>query len=205
MLPAKMRTVIDVGCGTGYLAFLLAQSGKEVTAVDISEPRLLSFRDIAQRYDITQIQSDLFHLDYRNSFDALVCQEVLEHIEKHNKAVKHMTAFLKPQGYALFCVPYRENLAAKMRTCPVCHTSYHTNGHVHSFDEKILSESLQQQGFTILKINRIVSKRTTKWFAHIQYPVGKGLFFFLRFDSIMNCFFPRKAAYLAVLCRKNTV
>ena len=205
MLPANSRTVIDVGCGTGYLASLMARSGKTVTAIDISQPRLVAFRDIAQRYDITQVHADLFDLDYRHAFDALVCQEVLEHLEHFEQATHHMVSFLKPQGYALFCVPYRENLSAKMRTCPVCHTAYHTNGHLHSFDERKLSETLQRHGFTILRIRRIVSKRTTKWCAKIRYPVERGFFLIGSFDSVMNYFFPRKAAYLAVLCRKNTI
>ena len=204
ILPQKMTNVIDIGCGTGYMAYLLARRGKEVTAVDISEEKLSSFRNTALKHTITQVHSDLFQLDYNNSFDALICQEVLEHLENYEKAVRHMTSFLKPHGYALFCVPYNENLAAKMRMCPVCNRSYHKNGHVHSFSGKKFLDSLEKQGLKILRTKLIVSKRTTKWLATIRYPVRMGLFLGSHFDNVMNSFFPRKAAYLAALCTKNS-
>ena len=203
MMPSKMKHVIDVGCGTGYMAYLLAQRGLRVTAVDISEKKLLKFRDMALHFSITQVHLDLFQLHYDNIFDALVCQEVLEHLEHYEKAVKHISSFLRTQGYALFCVPYKENLAAKIRTCPMCNQPFHKNGHVHSFNEKTLSRCIENQELTVLKIKRIVSKRTTKWFAKIQYPAMRIPFPILLFDRLMNLFFPRKAAYLAVLCRKN--
>ena len=199
MLPGNITNVIDVGCGTGYMACLLAQGGKEVTAVDISERRLFTFHDIALRYHITQVHSDLFQLEYTNSFDMLVCQEVLEHLEDYEWAVQHMTTFIKPEGYAVFCVPYEEDLRAKMKTCPLCHRSYHKNGHLHSFSERKLRRCFEQHHLNILKTELLVNKRTTKWFARIKYPARRGL---VLFDTIMNSLYPRKAAYLAMLCRK---
>ncbi|UCE18470.1 MAG: methyltransferase domain-containing protein [Gemmatimonadota bacterium] len=204
MLPANISHAIDVGCGTGYLAYFLARKGKRVTAVDMSSKKLQSFRDIALQYNITQVHSDLFQLRYTHSFDVLICQEVLEHLEHYEKAVSLMKSFLRPRGFALFCVPYEENLTAKMRTCPLCHASYHKNGHLHSFNRQILSDVLERQDLTILRTKLIVSKRVTKWFAKIKYPAWMGFFGVLLFDNVMNHLCPRKAAYLAVLCRKNS-
>lgn len=40
LLPAPPRDVLDVGCGTGFLALLLAELGYHVTGIDLSEGML---------------------------------------------------------------------------------------------------------------------------------------------------------------------
>ena len=46
---APVRTILDLGCGTGAHAVRLAQRGYEVVGVDLSEGMLAAARDRAQR------------------------------------------------------------------------------------------------------------------------------------------------------------
>ena len=199
LLPGNISNVIDIGCGTGYMASLMASRNLKVTAVDISEDRLACFRDIAKRSTITQIKRNFFELNF-NNFDALLSQEVLEHIENYEKALMKMASFIKPNGYGIFCVPFEENLDAKTKRCTSCGHLYHTSGHLHSFTKNKLATALSSTGFTMLKLDIIVNKRTFKWLAKTKISVNKLV---LQLDKMLNILFSHKAAYMAVLCQKN--
>jgi len=199
LLPENISTVIDIGCGTGYMASLMANKNLKVTAVDISEDRLASFRNNAEQLNIKQIKQNFFKLNL-NNFDALLSQEVLEHIEDYEKALKKMALFIKSNGYGIFCVPYKENLNAKTRRCSLCGQRYHTSGHLHSFTKDMLAAALSTAGFILLKLHVIVNKRTFKWLAKSKISINKPI---LQFDKMMNFLFSHKAAYLAALCQKK--
>lgn len=68
------KTVIDLGCGTGGHALLLAQRGYAVTAVDRSAAMLQTGRDKAARagLGVDFRQQDITRLDWRENFDAAI-------------------------------------------------------------------------------------------------------------------------------------
>lgn len=198
MLPKRNSQILDVGCGTGYMSVLLAKQGFRVTAIDIRKESLVCFETQAKIYGIRQIHGDLFHL-HLEPVEAILCQEVLEHIQDLKSALQKIASFLKPGGVGLFCVPYRENLEAKKVQCPSCGLRVHKNGHVHSFTEHSFPEILQEAGFCILSVRRIVNKRTVKWLTRFHVPIHHGT---VLFDQVMNGLFPYKSAYLAVLTQK---
>ena len=77
---------------------------------------------------------------------------------------------------------------------------YHTSGHLHSFDSYKLINSLKKAGFSIISKHFIVNKRTVKWLALSKLPACNIIIYF---DGLMNKFFPFKASYLTVLCKKG--
>lgn len=200
LMPDGVKEVLDLGCGTGYMSYLLAKQGFNVTAVDISEERLSYFKNIPdrQRRRIKQIKADFLKEKF-SDFDLFICQEVIEHIEDYESALNKSREFLKDGGYAIISVPYKENLAAKTKKCPICGEYYHTSGHLHSFDEKKLTGSLKKAGFEVMETRLIVSKRSNKWFARFHIPINR---ISIKIDRLANKAFPYKAAYLSVLARK---
>ncbi|MCA9733635.1 MAG: class I SAM-dependent methyltransferase [Deferribacteres bacterium] len=193
------HSLLDIGCGTGYFDYLLAQNGKKIKAVDLSAKRLSLFADIARKFNIQQLNADLFKLE-ESGFDALISQEVLEHLQDYEAALSKMKSFLKPDGIALFCVPYNENLNAKTVIDPQTQKKHHTSGHLHSFTKEKLSGSAAKIGFEVLGVHLIVNKRSVKHFTRLRLPINSVTSFF---DRLMNQLFPHKAAYLAVLCRNK--
>ena len=106
------RRILDVGCGTGWTSLLLAQSGAEVTAIDIS-PRqieILSFnashygladRICAQAGDLTKMGLE------EGSFDLCVGASILHHLEpaEERAMVREIARLLVPGGTAFFVEP----------------------------------------------------------------------------------------------------
>ena len=55
----KEKKVLDIGCGHGSNAFILAQKGSYVTALDIDEERLSVARNLNNHENINFINTDL--------------------------------------------------------------------------------------------------------------------------------------------------
>ncbi len=195
----NVEKIIDIGCGTGYLDYLMANDGKQITGVDLSKSSLSLFKEVADKFGIKQIHENLFNIELKN-FDLVISQEVLEHLENYESAISKMSEFIKENGFGLFCVPYNENLNAKMIDDPITGNRIHKVGHLHSFTKEKLEKSIEKSGFNIIETFLLVNKRTNKLFANLKIPVNSYTLFI---DKIMNSLFPHKAAYLAVLCKKN--
>ncbi|MFZ1291951.1 MAG: class I SAM-dependent methyltransferase [Melioribacteraceae bacterium] len=194
-----VEKIIDIGCGTGYLDYLMAKDRKQITGVDLSKSSLSLFKEVADKFGIKQIHENLFNIELKN-FDLVISQEVLEHLENYESAISKMSEFIKENGFGLFCVPYNENLNAKMINDPTTGERIHKVGHLHSFTKEKLEMSIEKSGFKLIKSFLLVNKRTNKLFANLKIPVNSYTLFI---DKIMNSLFPHKAAYLAVLCKKN--
>ncbi len=99
---SKPRTILDVGCGTGNHAILLAKRGYEVTGVDLSESML----SIAKRKaDANQVQIDFHMMDLRElelpkNFDICVCMfAAIGYLTTNNdieKALRCIRRYLNP-------------------------------------------------------------------------------------------------------------
>ncbi len=199
MLPRRPAAVVDAGCGTGFMSVLMAARGWSVTAVDANPVSLAAFADAAADWKIRVHRADLFRFSMEPA-DALVCQEVLEHIPDDRAALRKLSELLKPGGRAVFCVPYRENLEAKTVRCPKCGASAHRSGHLRTYDEAGFAERINGTGFRVVRIERIVNKRAVKWLASARLPVNGAA---LALDRLLNGLFPGKAAYLAAIAEKR--
>lgn len=74
VLDQRPRTVLDVGCGEGWLARELAQTGVSVTGVDVSEPLIHAARELGGAEYFCGAYSDLAagHEWSGRRFDAVV-------------------------------------------------------------------------------------------------------------------------------------
>lgn len=97
--------VLDVGCGGGYTCEFLAQRGADVSGVDPSVPCITAARQhahaagLAIRYQAAPGE----HLPFEDcSFDAVICVDVLEHVENPSSAIAEISRVLKPRGWFCF-------------------------------------------------------------------------------------------------------
>ncbi len=100
----KGTRVLDVGCGDGLTSGAwLAANGRIYRGVDISSAAVSSARGAG--LDAAEI-SDAGSLPFEpNSFDAVVCIEVLEHLFDPAVALREITRILKPGGLFVATVP----------------------------------------------------------------------------------------------------
>jgi len=102
--------VLEVGCGTGSTAFLLAESAKHITASDLSGAMIRIGVEKAKEQgisNVTLIKADLFGKTIDNTKDAIIengpydvilAFNLLHLLEDAPAAIKRIHALLKPDG-----------------------------------------------------------------------------------------------------------
>lgn len=126
LVPGRMRyfstliadwggmTVLDVGCGGGFMAEVLARKGASVVGIDPSAPAVEAAREHARTQGLS--------IDYRlgagesipvdsGTVDCVVCVDVLEHVESVDRVLDEVRRVLKPGGMFLFDTINRTLLA----------------------------------------------------------------------------------------------
>ena len=106
-LHVERRTinVLDVGCGGGLLSEELARLGSAVTGVDPAVASLKTAREHAQRSGLTieYLAAPGESLPFESaSFDAVVCTDVLEHVDNAGLVIGEIARVLKNGGVFLF-------------------------------------------------------------------------------------------------------
>lgn len=102
----KGKKVLDAGCGTGFLAILLAQDGWEVTAIDSSEAMLEEGKKTAKELGvsdkITFLLKDTHSTDFpEHLFDAVVSRHASWLFTSPETVYKEWKRILKPEGIML--------------------------------------------------------------------------------------------------------
>ena len=94
--------VLDVGCGGGLLSEALAGEGAEVTALDLA-PDLLKIARLhglesGVKVDYRQMPVEALAAEMPESFDAVTCMEMLEHVPDPASVLRACATLLKPGG-----------------------------------------------------------------------------------------------------------
>lgn len=101
----RPRSVIDVGCGTGHLlhAVVEAADPKRVLGVDHASAGIRRARELVPTGEFRS--ESLYDLDASESFDLVLCTEVLEHLSKPDVAMRILARLCAPGGLMVITVP----------------------------------------------------------------------------------------------------
>ncbi|MBN1866082.1 glycosyltransferase [Candidatus Sumerlaeota bacterium] len=131
LLPDDVESVLDAGCGDGYIANALPERLR-VVGLDVSETALQHVRRETRVGSI----ADLPFPD--GSFDLAMANDVVEHLSKedYRRALAELRRVSRK--YILLTVPLNEQLEANEARCADCGAIYHVNHHRRSFSERSL-------------------------------------------------------------------
>lgn len=125
-------TVLDVGARDGYFSKILAERFASVTALDLQQPQLQHPRIVCVSGDVT----NLAFAD--DSFDFVLCAEVLEHIPPLSLAKACSELARVTRSHLLVGVPFKQDTRIGRTSCKACGARNPPWGHVNSFDEERL-------------------------------------------------------------------
>jgi len=104
----KGRLALDLGCGTGYGAAILAESARQVLGLDISKESVAFARGKYVAPNVEFFVSDCNHLAVRSgSIDTVVCMEVIEHLPDQETLMEEVCRVLRPEGILVISTPNR--------------------------------------------------------------------------------------------------
>jgi len=113
------KAVLDLGCAGGFMAEALDDRGAQVTGIDPAQDAIAAARAHAQGRDITYDVGVGEDLPYGDAlYDAVVCVDVLEHVQDLNRVLSEVARVLKPDGMFLFDTINR-NLLARLATITI--------------------------------------------------------------------------------------
>ena len=101
LLPVAGRRAIDLGCGTGRHAVLLAGRFEQVDAIDVSGPMIDLANARRPRPNITYRQADLCDVDGAGHYDLVLSVLTLHHVPDLHVALAHIRTLVAPGGRAV--------------------------------------------------------------------------------------------------------
>ena len=103
----------EVGSGGGYVLRMFPRA--KITAIDVSDVYLDTARKNLAGYDARYVKGEVDKLDLpAQSFDRIICTEVLEHTLDPEAILKAIARLLRPSGVAVITVP-NDPLIAKLK------------------------------------------------------------------------------------------
>lgn len=156
-------TVLDIGCGTGTLGALLANSNLEIrhfVGLDYALQMCQRAAEKAPRVSASGanrfVNADSEHLPFRDqSFDIVTCANSFHHYPHQQTVVNQMRRILKPGGQLMIADGFRDNVIGwvvfDVVITRIEQTVYHAPWHVmRDYMRSAGFDSIRQRKFNFL-------------------------------------------------------
>lgn len=143
-VPKNVKTVLDVGCGSGWVAKEFLQKNKKVISLDISKSNPQKVKQLYPFQNHFQVVADSFKLPFEsNTIDCVIASEIIEHVVDPKSFLKELFRVVSENGSLIISTPYKEKLRYVL--CIHCNKKTPVNAHLHSFDEYALKELYKEK------------------------------------------------------------
>ena len=217
------NVVLDAGCGWGRHSVEYMRRGAKVFCLDLDLDSLYK-----TRYTIASMMKkgdapagsgflchigDTLNLPFKNdTFDRIICSEVMEHVNDEFQACAELSRVLKKNGRIAITVPtffseiIYDAITYEYFTSP--------GGHVRKFFPSELAEIMRKNGLEVYAVDFKHSFHTIWWMIrgvvglhNAEHPITKGYHRFLvmglsskfmrRCEKFCNYFFPKSVIIYA--------
>lgn len=140
--------LLDVGCAFGKLLYELKSHFKKVEGVELN---VRTSKMGKKMFDIPIYTKKLEELNLPNSsYDAIILNQVIEHLNDVDSLFKKFYRILKPGGILYIGCPNMDSLSMKLFKGEHVHVSLHA--HVNMFNNKSIIFLANKVGFKIKKV-----------------------------------------------------
>jgi len=163
------RTIVDVGAGEGFFCSMMGEHLKERRGLR-PEDVLRGCDHFPERFRYPDVPCDPIDangfLPYGDeTFDAVVCIEVIEHIEDQFKLVRELHRITRPEGRVIVTTPNLLNINSRLRFffsgfwllfAPLPLRSkdpVHLGGHIHPVSFYYLAYMFYRAGFREVRVH----------------------------------------------------
>lgn len=163
--------VLEVGAGIGNIVNLYHHQCDEVIATEIFDSKVNYMKErFADNRKIVPVEMDIFDDNsssglVEESFDTVICINVLEHIEDDKKALNIMKRLLKKEGHLIIYVPALSPLYCEMDRV-IGHYRRYDKGRLFHFGEELKLEVVKNHYANFLGVfpyflkGKILKKKT---------------------------------------------
>ncbi len=146
------KKILDIGCASGWFLSMISNRYPNAKCIGLDiYKKAIEYGQ--ERYENLEfLYADAHKLPFKNeSFDLVICTEVLEHVENPEKVLTEIKRVLTPKGIAMVEMD-TGNILFRL----VWH--WWTNirhgvwkdSHIHKFNTKILESIISEAGFFVL-------------------------------------------------------
>ena len=163
-------TMLDLGCGEGRHIFGLMEKFPDLKCIGL-DPHIeslekafegLKFLESISNSKTNFLSGSAYSLPFSDdSFDLVVCSEVLEHLHDYKDAIKEINRVLKPGGQFLASVPAE----FPEKICWLLSEAYQNQpgGHLRIFKKNKLIKEVAEHNFSFESSQRFHSIHSAYW------------------------------------------
>lgn len=190
-IPEHAKTILEIGCGSGNFSAQLAKEGVETWGVEPFEESANEASQKLTKVLIGTLDETLKDLP-DNYFDAIVLNDVLEHLLEPWDDIVNLKSKLKKEGVLVTSIPnvrYSKNLFKMIfnRDWKYTDDLILDRTHYRFFTKKSIKRMYKDCGYTILSIKGI---NVTKSFLYFPFAI---LFNIVLLGSQFDMFFMQHA------------
>jgi 2-polyprenyl-6-hydroxyphenyl methylase/3-demethylubiquinone-9 3-methyltransferase len=206
-LPLRKAKVLDIGCGGGLFLSLLKGEGVQTVGIELSDSRA---HYAATRHSLEihkrPIESDFWHKNYADHFDAVTLWDVIEHVNYPFQTLQSATKVLKAGGLLLIDTPCRDSFyhqvgeltyrlsGGRFPTFLNAMYSSHVFGHKQIFSTGEMKELFTSCGLEVIQLKK---------FHELSFPYEFYLRKLLRSEALVKISLPAVKAFFRLFKIRN--
>ncbi|MFQ5963023.1 MAG: class I SAM-dependent methyltransferase [Candidatus Scalinduaceae bacterium] len=148
LLDQNDRLIVDLGCGEGLTLQKLVRmfSHSEILGIDLLEENI----EVCLKYDLPARKGDVYKIDLpKESVDAVLFMEVVEHLDRPVEAISQIHRILKPGGKLVIVFPNdRFFKLARIMTLKI-REAFYDPGHLGQWTPRGMKHVLIETGFEV--------------------------------------------------------